>query len=89
MEKVLNYLCLRNASNNSTADKKIRSFPSPFLTSTSWFHILAEEFRNDHVAAGSTTLRSATEKNEKGGYVIVPCSSKMIRRSSTADWIKF
>ena len=47
-----------------------------------------QAFRNDHVAACSTARRSATEENEMGGYVTVPCSSKMTRRSSTADWPK-
>ena len=35
-----------------------------FLISTSSFLILAEAFRNDYVAACSTALRSASEKNE-------------------------
>ena len=34
-------------------------------------------FRNGYVAACSTALRSATEENESGGHVDVPCSSKM------------
>ena len=46
-------------------------------------------FRNDHVAAGSTALRSATEENESGGYVTVPCPSKVTQHSSRADWLKF
>ena len=33
-------------------------------------------FRNDHVVAFSTALRSAIEKNEMGGNVTVPCSSE-------------
>ena len=37
----------------------------------------SEAFRNDQVAACSTAPRSATEKNEMGGYETVPCSSKM------------
>ena len=44
---------------------------------------------NDHVAACSTGHRSATEKNEMGGYVTVPCSSEMTQRSSRVDWVKF
>ena len=72
----------------STAGNKTRLFPGLFLIFTSWFLILAEAFRNDHVAAFSTALRGATEKNERVGYVTVPCSSKMTQRSSTADWIK-
>ena len=77
------------ASIESTAGKKIRLFPSPFHVSTSPWLTLAEEFRNDHIAACSTALRSANDKNEIGGYVTVPCSSKMTKRSSTADWFKF
>ena len=73
-------------SNKSTAEKKIWLNPSPFLISTNRFLILAEAFWNDHVAACSTALRSATEKNETGSYV--PCSSKMAQRSSTADGLK-
>ena len=82
-------MCLHTASIKSIAVKKIRLFLSPFLIFTSWFFTLAEAFRNDHVAACSSALRSATEKNEMGGYVTVPCSSKMTQRSSTADWLKF
>ena len=68
---------------------KTRLFPSPFFISTSFFLILAAAFRNDHVAACSTALRSANERNEMGGYVTVPGSSKMTQRSSTADRPKF
>ena len=89
MGKVLVYMRLHIASITSTAGNKTRLFPSPFFISTGGFLILAEAFRNDQVAACSTALRSATEKKEKGGYVTVPCSSKMTRRSSTADWFKF
>ena len=74
---------------NPLLGTKTRLFFSPFLISTSWFLILAGAFRNEHVAAGSTTLRSATEENESGGYVTVPCTSKVIQRSSTGDWLKF
>ena len=77
------------ASVKSTARNRTRLFLSPFLISTSRFLILGEVFRNDHVAACSTALRSATEKNEMGSYVTVTCSSKMTQRNSTADWIKF
>ena len=86
MDKVHVHMCLHIASIILTAGNKTRLFPSPFLISTSWFFILAEEFRKDHVAACSTALRSATKKNEIGGYVTVPCWSKMTQRSSTADW---
>ena len=77
MDEVRVYMCLHIASFKFTAGNKIRFFPSPFLISTSSLFILAEAFRNDDVAACSTGLRSATEMNELGGYVIVPCSSKM------------
>ena len=45
--------------------------------------------RSDHVTVYSTALRSATEENESGGYVIVPCPSKVKQRSNTAEWLKF
>ena len=77
------------ASIKSTTRNKSRLFPSPFLISTSRFCILDETFHNDHVAACSTALRSSTEKIEKGGYVTVPCSSKMTQRIITADWTEF
>ena len=57
---------------NPLLGTKLGFFPSPFIMYTSWFLILAEAFRNDHAAACSTAVRSATEKNEKGGYVTVP-----------------
>ena len=69
-------MCLHIASIKSTAGNRTKFFPSPFFISTSWFCILVEAFLNDHVAACSTALRSATEKYEMGGYVTVPCSSK-------------
>ena len=74
---------------NLLLGSKLGLFLSAFLVSTNWFLILAEAFRNHHAAAYSTVLRSATEMNEMGGYVTVPCSSKTAHRSSTADWIKF
>ena len=77
IDKAHVYMCLHIAAIESTAANKTRLGPSPFLNSTSWLLILAEAFRNDHVAACSTALRSATEKNEMGGYVNFPCSSKM------------
>ena len=82
-------MCLHIALNNSTAGNKIGLHLSPFLISTSRFLILAEAFRKDHVAACSTGLRSSTKKNELVGYVTVPCLSKMIQRSRTADWVNF
>ena len=89
MSKVHVYMCFYIASITSTAGNKARLFPCPFLISTIWFLILAEAFQNDHVAACSTALRSPTEKSEMGGYVTVPCASKMTPRSSTADWLNF
>ena len=69
MDKVHVYMCLHIASIESTAVNKTRLFPSPFHISTSSRLSLAEVLRNDHVAVCSTALRSATEKNEMGGYV--------------------
>ena len=89
MDKVHVYMCLHTASNKSTAGNKTRHFYSLFLISTSWFLILAEAFRNDHVATCGTAVPGATEKNEMGGYVTVPCLSKMTQCSSTVDWLKF
>ena len=80
-------MCFHIASIKSTSGDKTRLFVSSFLISTSWFLILAEAFRNDYVAAFSTAIRSVTEKNELGGYVTVPCPTKMTQRSSTADWL--
>ena len=77
MDKLQVYMRLHIASIKSTAGIKIRIFSSLFLISTSRFLILAKAFRNDHVIACRTALRSATEKNEMGGHVIVLCSSKM------------
>ena len=89
MDKVHVYMCFHIASIRSTAGKKTRLFPSPFLFSPSRFLILAKLFWNDYLAPCSTALRSATEKKELGGYVTVPCPSKLTRRGSTADWLKF
>ena len=89
LHKLHLYMCFYIASIKSTAGNKTSSYPSPFRISTGWFLILVEVFRNDHVAACITALRSATEKSEMGGYVTVPCSSKMPQRSSTVDWLKF
>ena len=88
-DKVHVYMCLRIASVKSTAGNKNWLFSSVFYISSSWFLTLDEMFRNDYVAACSTALRSATENNELGGYVHVPCPSKTTKRSSTADWLKF
>ena len=77
------------SSNESTAENKPRLFSHLFFISTSLFRILAEAFRNNLVAACSTGLRSATEKNEMGGCVTLPCSFKLTQRNSTTDWPKF
>ena len=77
MEKIHVYMCSHIASNKSTAGNKTRFFASPSLFSAGRFCILAEVFRNYHVVACSTALRSATEKNKMGGYVTVPCLSEM------------
>ena len=89
MGKVDVYMCLHFTSIKCTAGNKTRFFPRPFVISTSQFLILAEAIRDDYVAACSTTLRIATEKNELGGYVTVLCRPKITQRSSTADWLKF
>ena len=69
--------------------EQTRLFLSPFHVSTSSRLNLAGAFRIDHVAACSTAFRSATEENDSGGYVDVPCPSKMKQRTGTADWLKF
>ena len=83
------YMCLHIASVKFTAGNKTRLFPSPFDISTNSRLTLAEAFRNDHAAACGTALRSATEENEPGGYVTVPCPSKVTQHSNTVDWLNF
>ena len=73
---------LLTTSIESTVGNKTRTFSSPFHASTSSRLTLAKAFRSDHVAACSTALRSATENNELGGYVTVPCPSKVKQHSS-------
>ena len=85
MERVHIYMCLHFASIKSTAGNKTSFFLKPFLISTSWFLILVEAIWIDHVATCSTALRSATEKNDKGGFLTLPCPSKMTQRSCTAE----
>ena len=89
MDKLHVHMCFQIASNKSTAGNKTRFFPSPFLSFTDWFLVLAEAFRNDYVAACSIALRSAAQNNELGGYVTVLCQSKVTKRSGTAVWSKF
>ena len=83
--KVHVYMWLRSVSIKSTAGSKTRPFPSPFYVSTSSRLTLAAALRSDYVAACTTALRSATEENDSGGYVDVPCPSRVKQRSSTAD----
>ena len=64
IHKIHVHMCLHVASFKSTAGYKTTLFPCPFLISTSLLLILAEALRNDHGAACSTALCSATEKNE-------------------------
>ena len=73
----------------------IASIIFTFGTKLGFFHVftssrltLAGAFRGDYVAAFSTAFRSATEENDSGGYVDVPCPSKVKQRKSTADWLK-
>ena len=89
MDKVHVYILLHIASIISTVGNKTRFFPSPFHVSTRSRFTLAGAFRNDYVAAFSTALRSATEKRETGGYLTVPCPSKLSQHSSSADWLNF
>ena len=88
MDKVHVYMCLHSASIKSTAGNKTRFFHNPFHISTSSSLTLAEAFRNDHVAACSMALNSATEENESSGYVTVRCPSKVTEHTSTMDWLK-
>ena len=69
--------------------ERIRVLASPLNVSTSSGVTLDGAIRSDHVAASCTVLRSATEKNDSGGYVDVPCPSEVKQRSSTMDWLKF
>ena len=82
-------MCVHIASFKFSARKKTKLFLSLFFLFASQFCLLAEAFRNEHVAACSTALRKATEKNEMSGFVTIAWSSKMTHRSSKNDWIKF
>ena len=83
------YKWLHTAWIKSTTRNETRLFPSPFHVCTRSRLTLAGAFRNYHEAACSTALRSATDENESGGYVAVPCLSKVTEHSSTADWLEF
>ena len=74
--KIHVFLRLRTASIKSTVGNKTRIFPSPFHVSTSSRLTLAGAFC------------SATGETESGGYVTVPCPSKLKQRKSTADWLQ-
>ena len=93
MEKIkfitLKYSCLHAPSNKSTIGNELGLFPSPFHISTSSRLTLAGAFRGDYVAACSIAYRSATEENDSGEHVDVPCPSKIKQSSSTADWLNF
>ena len=80
---------VHTASTKSTVENITRPFPSPFHVSTSSRLTLAGAFRSDYVDACSTAFRSAIEEKDSGGYVAVPCPSRVKQRSSTADWLKF
>ena len=79
---------LHAASFKTAVWNKLGVFPSPFHVSTSSGLTLAGAFRGGYVAACSTAFRRATEENDSGGYVDVPCPSKVKQRSSTADWLE-
>ena len=88
LKKVHVYMWLHTASIKATVGNKLGLFPSPFHISTSSHLTLAGAFRGDYVAACSTAFRSATQEKYSGGYVAVPCPSKVKPRSSTADCLK-
>ena len=74
---------LHTATIKSTVGNKTKLFLSSFLVSTCSRLTLAGAFWNNYVAACSTALRSATEEDESGGYVTVPCPSKEAQHCST------
>ena len=86
---ILNDSCLHAASIKSSVGNKLRLFPNPFQISTNSRPTLVGAFRGGYVAACSTALRSTTEENDSGGYVDVPCPSKVKQCSTSADWLKF
>ena len=69
--------------------EQTRLFLSPFDVSTSSRLTLDGAFRGEYVAACSSAFRSVTEEKDSGGYVDVPCPSKVKQHSSTADWLNF
>ena len=80
--------CFHVSLIKATVWNKLGGFPSPFNASTSSGLTMAGAFRGGYVAACSTAFHSATEENDSGGYVDVPCPSKVKHRSSTADWLE-
>ena len=78
---------LHAASIKTTVWNKLGVFPSPFHVSTSSGLTLTGAFCGGYVTACSTAFRSATEENDSGGYLHVPCPSKMKQSRSTADWL--
>ena len=85
----LSYSFLHAASIKSTVGNKLGLFSSPFHISTNSRPTLAGAFHGGYVAACRTAFRSTTEENDSGGYVDVPCPSKLKQNSSTADWLEF
>ena len=88
MGKVHVYVCLQIVSNKATAEKKLSFFLVGFSFLLAGSSLWPKRSGTNHVAACSTALRSATEMNEMGSYVTVPCPSEMTQRSSTAGWLK-
>ena len=86
---MLNDSCLHAASVKSTVGNKLGLFPSPLHISTSSRPTLAGAFRGGYEAACSTVFRSTTEENDSGGYVDVPCPSKVKQSNSTVVWLNF
>ena len=68
---------LNAASIKTTIWNKLGVFPSPFHVATGSGLSLAGAFRGGYVAACSTAFRSTPEENGSGGYVVVPCPSKV------------
>ena len=86
---MLNDSCLHAALVKSTFGNKLGLFRGSFHISTSSRPIFAGALRGGYVFACSTAFRSTTEENDSGGYVDVPCPSKVKQSSSTAGWLNF
>ena len=87
MEKDHVYMWLHTALTKTTVGNKTKFFHTSFHVSTSSCLTVEGAFRNDYVAACGTALHTATEENESGGYVTVPCLFEVKQHSSTADWL--